>query len=121
MRRIAAENLGVELGHLFLRRPLTVLYDMCSIRVMSHHSQPTRVRDAHAVVYRSGNSKVITIPSHFPVEVGEQFQLQYENKNIRLKPKEPALKLDRYLGHAPGSTRNKSPEKLENFLEGIYE
>lgn len=79
-------------------------------------------------VYKSGNSQVITIPASLGLKEGDQFKLKKSSKNITLtkKNKENINKkletLKKLSGTAPGSAKGlDKTERLNEFLEGIYE
>ena len=80
-----------------------------------------------ATVYKSGNSKVITIPSWMNLEIGDEVELLKDKKNFVMKKSKqkvkqtPALKLRNMLGKHPGITQGMNPEELDLYLEGIYD
>ena len=90
-------------------------------------------------VYKSGNSKVITIPAKLGIEVGDQFEL-IEQKNIiqmkkkrvtKTSPTKVAKKkqiiqkqvqaIRDFKGSTPGLVGDMTAAEIDDFLEGIYE
>jgi len=79
-------------------------------------------------VYQSGNSNVITIPASLGVKKGDQFVLRKQKDDLVLSKvpetkEEQIKKLHELLGNGfLGLTKGvETPEKLEKFLEGIYD
>lgn len=92
-----------------------------------------KVKDAVVSVYRSGHSKVVTIPAYFPVEIGGEFTISTNAERITLVPvkktrrsektiQSELKKLHKLIGQAPGLTKGLDTiEKLEDYLEGVYD
>ena len=77
-------------------------------------------------VYKSGNSKVISIPKSLNIPEGEEFILKATEKELvftKMAPKkEQSLKaLMKLIGMSPGSSRRMDIHELEEFLESVYE
>ncbi len=78
-------------------------------------------------VYKSGNSKVITIPPNIPVEIGEKFRITGTQKKIILEKvrdfgrKIKIARLEKYTGLFPNLTKGMGIEQLEKALDGVYE
>jgi len=78
-------------------------------------------------VYRSGNSKVITIPPNIPVEIGEKFRITGTQKRLILEKvrdfgkRIKIARLEKYTGLFPDLTKGMGIEQLEKALEGVYE
>lgn len=81
-------------------------------------------------VYKSGNSKVITLPAASKVKIGDTFTLKEDKQHLSLRKKTSISarqkadlkKLHRLIDNLPGSTKGLDDiNKLEEFLEGIYE
>lgn len=88
----------------------------------THPTQPWQV-----TVYKSGNSKVITLPAKSQVKIGDTFSVKEGKKQLVLK-KVPVNDLEnrlKLLSKAftpiPGLSEGKNIEELEKSLEGIYE
>ncbi len=80
-------------------------------------------------VYKSGNSKVVTIPSHFDINPGDELILKDSKKTItatkvlkNTKELETEKKLGAFIGsHSNPNLKNMTVEDLEEMLEGIYD
>lgn len=88
------------------------------------------VHDEPLTIYKSGNSKVVTIPAEFPFEVGDILDVSYESESITLVKKRKDTETDdntwrneiRILQKKYGfKGKAMSIDELEEFLEGIYE
>jgi len=85
------------------------------------------VRDEPLTIYKSGNSKVVTIPAEFPFEIGDVLNVSYEGESIkmvkRVKVKDDSAQseLAKLQKKYAGNFGNMSIDELEEFLEGIYE
>jgi len=77
-------------------------------------------------VYKSGNSKVITIPPAIPTEVGDEYILTTRSKKLILEKTTTMnkgynlKKLKKLVGLLPNSTKGMGVNELEKFLEGAY-
>src|SRR3989338_887228 len=88
------------------------------------------VRDEPLTIYKSGNSKVVTIPAEFPFEVGDVLNVSYEGESITLvkKGKDSVAEDDTWRNELRDLQKkyarnfgDMSIDELEEFLEGIYE
>ena len=88
------------------------------------------VRDEPLTIYKSGNSKVVTIPAEFPFEVGDVLNVSYEGESITLvkKGKDSVAEDDTWRSEIRSLQKKygfkggaMSIDELEEFLEGIYE
>ena len=88
------------------------------------------VHDEPLTIYKSGNSKVVTIPAEFPFEVGDEFMVFQIHDGLMFKtvPKVDSkipFKLKRLYKIAgtentPG-VKNMTIEEMETELEGVYD
>ena len=80
-----------------------------------------------AVVYKSGNSKVITLPAWMGLEVGDKVRLKKSDKGVVLEKTKVLTKksssemLRKQLGRHPGITQGMNARELDELLEGVYE
>ena len=85
------------------------------------------VHDEPLTIYKSGNSKVVTIPAEFPFEIGDTLDVSYEGESIKMiksvKNKNDTIQseLAKLQRKYAGNFGNMSIDELEEFLEGIYE
>ncbi len=88
------------------------------------------VHDEPLTIYKSGNSKVVTIPAEFPFEIGDTLNVSYEGESITFVKKEKNAVTEKDTwGNELRDLQKKygfkgkamSIEELEEFLEGIYE
>jgi|SRR3990167_1737613 len=96
-----------------------------------HQPSNKGVKDATVTVYKSGHSKVVTIPAWFPVEIGDTLKAQKQKSKLIFKPisqdidkqtQKDLKKIQQLSGKSPGLTKGlETIEKLEEFLEGIYD
>ena len=84
----------------------------------------TYVREEPLTVYKSGNSKVVTIPAEFPFEIGDILEVTYTKREIKMikKDKDDWQKEVNEL-QEKYSLKGKpmSVSEIEEFLEGIYD
>jgi hypothetical protein len=90
----------------------------------------TTPREWTVTVYKSGNSKVITLPAKTRAKIGDTYTLKEDKKHLSLHKKTSInatqkaklAKLHRLIGNLPGLTKDFDDiDKLETFLEGVYE
>ena len=90
----------------------------------------TYVREELLTVYKSGNSKVVTIPAEFPFEVGDILEATYTKQAIKMIKKDNPHKTDKDDWQKEVnelqekySLKGKpmSVNEIEEFLEGIYD
>lgn len=88
------------------------------------------VHDEPLTIYKSGNSKVVTIPAEFPFEIGDTLDVSYEGESITFvkKGKDVVTENDTWRNELRDLQKkyarnfgNMSIDELEEFLEGIYE
>ena len=85
------------------------------------------VHDEPLTIYKSGNSKVVTIPAEFPFEIGDTLNVSYEGESIKMVKKvkvknDPSQsELAKLQKKYAGNWGDMSIDELEEFLEGIYE
>lgn len=105
------------------------IYD---IKELKKITDPMVLKDSAVKVrvYKSGNSNVVTIPSHFPFKIGDEFSVVADKDNLILKKvkkqktkKEEQLELlNKFIGsHNTPMLKGMSIKELEEYLEGIYE
>lgn len=88
------------------------------------------IRDEPLTIYKSGNSKVVTIPAEFPFEVGDILDVSYEGQSITLVKKGKDIEADddtwrnelrSFQKKYEFKGSSMSIDELEEFLEGVYE
>src|SRR3990167_7312398 len=85
------------------------------------------VHDEPLTIYKSGNSKVVTIPAEFPFEIGDVLNVSYEGesikmvKKVKVKDNSAQSELAKLQKKYAGNFGDMSIDELEEFLEGIYE
>lgn len=107
-------------------------------KIKKHSSSASVLRDSSnreslLMVYRSGNSNVITLPAKLKYKPGDAFILKDTNEGLFLKKtKQKTTKnknlerdlkqIDKLAGKfSTPILSNMSPEELDEFLEGIYD
>lgn len=90
----------------------------------------TYVREEPLTVYKSGNSKVVTIPAEFPIEVGDQLEIsEIENGFILERQLKSKSAIDSKLSKLYKITGTENTPKIKNMtikdlekdLESIYD
>jgi len=88
------------------------------------------VRDEPLTIYKSGNSKVVTIPAEFPFEIGDELDVSYQGGSITLvkKGKDAVAEDDTWRSEIRSLQKKygfkyeaMSIDEYEEVLEGIYE
>lgn len=81
-------------------------------------------------IYKSGNSKVFTIPAGAPIDVGDVFEMTISPKEVSLKKKKSEHTTEKKIQsltdafqilNTPNLTRGMNPGELDEFLEGVYD
>lgn len=91
-------------------------------------SKGSYVREEPLTVYKSGNSKVVTIPSDLPFQIGDKLDVSYEDGSMILVKKERKQNRSSWKGdfrefqNKYSANRGEMTiEELEDFLEGVYD
>jgi len=90
------------------------------------YSKASVVREASVTVYRSGNSKVVTIPADFPYEEGHKFTMSQTEYGLLLKDDKSSDANDKYVKQVMNlvekyNLKGYTIEDMNRDLEGIYE
>jgi antitoxin component of MazEF toxin-antitoxin module len=84
-------------------------------------------------VYKSGNSKVMTIPAKVPIEIGDVlefqdfspkdtlFKIKKKKTPSRKKHNQHLVEIKKIAGGAPGSSMGMKPVKLKHYLDHMYD